>query len=163
MLECIVIKFFNEVIFKETDCPSQRGLLNTYTRIYQMYCSQSQRICLFIYFFLFFFWIWIIAVSPPISGRSPFWLPWLGAITYLLPMTFKVLDFPILWLWEQYIWYIRVYVLDNPLWLGQSVSLNITSLKNLITIHSSIPWSGIAYAIFPSHISIKLKENLWFI
>ena len=95
--------------------------------------------CLFIYFFLFFFWIWIIAVSPPISGRSLFWLPWLGAITYLLPMTFKVLDFLILWLWEQYIWYIRVYVLDNPLWFGQSVSLNITSLKNLITIHSSIP------------------------
>jgi hypothetical protein len=44
MLECIVIKFFNEVIFKETDCPSQRGLSSTYTRIYQMYCSQSQRI-----------------------------------------------------------------------------------------------------------------------
>ena len=106
-----------------------------------LFCLYFYSLCLFIYFFLFFFWIWIIAVSPPISGRSPFWLPWLGPMTYLLPMTFKVLDFPILWLWEQYIWYIHVYVFDNPLWLGQSVSLNITSLKNLITIHSSIPWS----------------------
>jgi hypothetical protein len=44
IFSCLSIYIFGSFLFCLTDCPSQRGLSNTYTRIYQMYCSQSQRI-----------------------------------------------------------------------------------------------------------------------